>query len=73
MVYQIRMIINFWGKFKGLPYVLESIGRIRELQSIPDISLEVTTTQNHYPQMKFYLEVLGGITIIISLSFLTFI
>ena len=27
--------------------------------------VELTLTQNHYPHMKFYLEVLGGITIII--------
>lgn len=30
--------------------------------------VELTPTQNHYPQMKFYLEVFGGITIIITTS-----
>lgn len=36
-----------------------------ELETTPNIPLEVTPSQNHFPEMKFYLEVLGGITIII--------
>lgn len=65
MVYQIRMIINCLGQIQRA--VLHSGANWKDTRvTIHSIHpVELTPTQNHYPQMKCYLEVSGGITIII--------